>query len=331
MLENTLSSSSDSLSVALSKMKLRAFNNVALDAGGRWAIDFPAYDGFTLNVVQKGECRLAIEGRRETIHLESGDCFLLTGGRKFSLGSDLTWPVRLRAEELYAEAHDGRVTCQGGGDFLVIGTIFRFEGHLPSLLFGRLPPVIHVKGGSDQTAVLRWSLERFSTELRGNGVGRSLFLGHLAPIMLLQMLRIYLASAPKDENWLVALSHPRLSKVLAVMQSKYERNWTLDQLADLAGMSRSGFALTFKNKVGVPPMVYLTNWRIQIACELLEAGEDGVSTVAAAVGYRSESAFSVAFRNIVKCRPGAYRRPNRSELNSPAAEMHEAVLKRPGA
>ena len=77
MLENTLSSGSDSLSVALSKMKLRAFNNVALDAGGTWAIDFPAYDGFTLKRGAKGECRLAIEGRLETIHLERATAFFL--------------------------------------------------------------------------------------------------------------------------------------------------------------------------------------------------------------------------------------------------------------
>ncbi len=311
MLEDTLSSTNDSLSTALSKMKLRAFNNVALDAGGDWAIDFPAYDGFTLNVVQKGECRLAIEGQRETLPIRAGDCFLLTGGKAFTLGTNLSLPDRLRAEKLYAEAHDGRALCQGGGDFVVVGTIFRFEGHLPSLLFGRLPTVIHIDGSSDQAAVLRWSLERFSTELRGNGVGRSLILSHLAPIMLLQMLRIYLSSAPKDENWLVALLHPRLSRVLAAMQTEYERNWTLDQLAALAGMSRSGFALTFKKKVGVAPMVYLTNWRMQIACELLQAGEDTISAIAEAVGYGSESAFSVAFRNIVKCRPGTYRSAKR--------------------
>ena len=307
MLEDTLSSTSDSLSTAMSKIKLRAFNHVALDAGGDWAIDFPAYDGFTLNVVQKGECWLAIEGQRETIHIRVGDCFLLTGGRVFTLGSDLSLTFRFRAEQLYADANDGRATCQGGGDFLAIGTIFRFEGHLPSLLFGRLPPVIHIDGSSDQAAVLRWSLERFSTELRGNGVGRSLILSHLAPIMLLQMLRIYLSSAPKDENWLVALLHPRLSTVLAAMQSEYKRNWTLDQFAELAGMSRSGFALTFKKKVGVAPMVYLTHWRMQIACELLQAGEDTISVIAGAVGYGSESAFSLAFCNIVKCRPGIYR------------------------
>ena len=227
----------------------------------------------------------------------------------FTLGTNLSLPDRFQAEQLYADAQDGRATCHGGGDFLVIGTIFWFEGHLPSLLFSRLPPVIHIDGSSDPAAILRWSLERFNAEVRGNGVGRSLFLSHLAPIMLLQILRIYLSSAPNDENWLIALSHPRLSKVLAAMQSEYQRHWTLGQFADLAGMSRSGFALTFKKKVGVALMVYLTNWRMQIACELLQSGEDTISAIAEAVGYGSESAVSVAFRNIVKCRPGAYRCP----------------------
>jgi AraC-like DNA-binding protein len=73
-------------------------------------------------------------------------------------------------------------------------------------------------------------------------------------------------------------------------------------------MSRSGFALNFKKQVGIPPMDYLTNWRMQIACELLKSANHTVSTVAAAVGYESESAFSVAFKKVVKCRPGFYQK-----------------------
>ena len=78
--------------------------------------------------------------------------------------------------------------------------------------------------------------------------------------MLVQMLRFYLHSAPKGSNWLVALSHPRLSKVLEAIQTDYQSDWSLNQLASLAHMSRSGFALTFKKTVGVSPMNYLTNW-----------------------------------------------------------------------
>ncbi len=90
--------------------------------------------------------------------------------------------------------------------------------------------------------------------------------------------------------------------------------WTIDavesigEFARLAGMSRSGFASTFKRRVGVAPMEYLLNWRMQVACDLLRDGDESLSAIALAVGYGSESAFSAAFANIVKSRPGTYRK-----------------------
>lgn len=306
MNESSVLNINDPLSTALTTMKLRAYISVALDAGGDWAVDFPAYEGFTLNVVQKGECWLAA-GENSKLRLRSGDCFLLTGGKPFTLASDLSRLQRDRAEQLYLHAKEGVAVCNGGGQFFVVGIIFRFQGHLPSLLFSRLPAVIHINGSSDHAAAFRWSLERFSAEMRNAVLGRSLILSHLAPIMLLQMLRLYLSSAPAEENWLQALAHPRLSRVLEAMQTEYKRAWSLDQLADLAQMSRSGFALNFKKIVGVPPLVYLANWRMQIACELLQAGDQSLAGIATQVGYDSESAFSAAFARIVKCRPGFYR------------------------
>jgi AraC-like DNA-binding protein len=225
------------------------------------------------------------------------------------LATDFSSVNRFRAEEIFSQAEHGIARCNGGGDFFVLGIIFRFQGHLPSILLNRLPAVIEVDGSSDHASVLRGSLDRFCAEMRTGGVGRSLILSHLAPIMLLQTLRFYLASAPKEANWLVALTHPRLGKVLEAMQTDYKRDWSLAQLAKIANMSRSGFALTFQKKVGVSPMVYLTNWRMQIACELLGIGDQNLASIANDVGYGSESAFSTAFTRIVKCRPGNYRRP----------------------
>jgi len=54
-------------------------------------------------------------------------------------------------------------------------------------------------------------------------------------------------------------------------------------------------------------MVYLLNWRMQIACELLQTIDQSLSAIASAVGYGSESAFSTAFYKTTKQRPGAYR------------------------
>ncbi len=86
--------------------------------------------------------------------------------------------------------------------------------------------------------------------MRSGGVGRSLLLSHLAPIMLLQTLRCYLAFSPDENKWLMALTHPRLVKVAEAMQMDCKRGWSLKQLAEVANISRSGFALTFQKKVG---------------------------------------------------------------------------------
>ena len=133
-------------------------------------------------------------------------------------------------------------------------------------------------------------------------------MSYLAPIVLMQALRIYLATAKNDTNWLVALSHPKLSKAIESMHRDYGRNWSLDALAKLSRTSRAGFALNFKRSVGVAPIEYLANWRIQIARDLLQQGTLGLAEIASTVGYESESAFSAAFKKIVKCRPGFYQR-----------------------
>ncbi len=169
----------DPLSAALTRMKLTAFTSVALDAGGEWAVDFPPYEGFTLNVVQKGECWLSMKDGPQRIRLRAGDCFLLTGGREFTVASDLSLPARFRAVELFPQAQDGIACCNGGGDFFALGIIFRFQGHLSSVLWRRLPPVVLVDGSSDHAAALRGSLDRFGAEMRSGGVGRSLILSHL--------------------------------------------------------------------------------------------------------------------------------------------------------
>ena len=311
MLTNEVFGSNDPLSIAFETIKLTAFRNVALDAGGNWAIDFPAYEGFTLNVVRSGECWLSSLGAEVPIRLRAGDCFLLTGGRHFTLASNLSLKKRFRAELLFKYAQGGMTICNGGGDFLVFGTIFTFESHLFSVFFGRLPPVIHVDGSADQAAVLRSNLERFCNEMRGKELGRSLILTHLAPIMLLQILRLYLLS-PQNDDWLTALSDPRLSEVFTAVQTQYKRAWTLEQLATLARMSRSRFALLFKQKVGISPLVYLMNWRMHMACDMLAQSDLSLAAVAEAVGYGSESAFSSAFIRTFAQRPGAYRKTVKS-------------------
>jgi AraC-like DNA-binding protein len=299
----------DVLSATFSKMKLKALSAATLDAGGRWAIEFPAFDVLRLNVVLAGECWLAVEGEKSTYQLRTGDCVLLPHAKRYVVAADLSIKRRIPVHQLIGKAEDGvvSVVCNGGGEYFAVGSAFQLDGHFQEIVFGRLPSVIHIPAHAEQAAVLRWGLERFGAEVRNRHAGRALMLNHLAPIMLLQTLRSYLASAGHKKNWFVALSDPRLSKAITAMQSDHARSWSLDDLAKVAGLSRAGFALNFKKCIGVTPMEYLTQWRMQIARELLQE-DKRIAEVASAVGYESESAFSVAFTRIVRCRPGHYRR-----------------------
>jgi AraC-like DNA-binding protein len=298
----------DALSDALMKMKLKTIVSGGLDAGGQWALACPAYAGLKLHVVLKGEGWLSVEGHRAKYHIKEGDCGLQTSGMPYVVTKDLSIKKRIKAEAIIGSAQEGISTLNGGGDFYSITAHFGLEGHLPKILFGQLPPMIHIGGNMEQAAVLRWSLELFSKEFHGNFEGRALILNHLAPVMLLQMLRVYLAANKKDKNWLAALSDPKLSKAIEAMHSDYQRSWSLEALARIAGMSRSGFALNFKKQVGLAPMDYLMNWRMQRAGELLRSTDQNIAAIANGVGYESESAFSIAFKRTIGCRPGSYRK-----------------------
>ncbi len=298
----------DVLSSALAKLKLKTYVSGVTDVGGKWAVSFPAYEGFKLQVILKGECWIEL-GESKTRHcLRAGDCSLMTRGQAFVMATDLTAKIQTYAEVMEEYAKKGTLTQGGGGDLLLIGVHLQFEGHLPKIMFGDLPPLIHIEEHMEQAAILRWTIERFRAEFRGQQTGRSLMLSHLAPIMLLQILRIYLASTKTERNWLSSLSDPRLSKAIEAIHFEYHNALSLDDLAQIAGMSRSGFALNFKKHVGIPPMDYLTNWRMDIACELLESRTHSVGEVAFAVGYESESAFSFAFNRVIGCRPGFYQK-----------------------
>jgi len=297
----------DALSDALMKMKLKTIVSGGLDAGGQWALECSAYAGLKLHVVLKGEGWLSVEGHPNKYHIKEGDCGLQTSGKPYVVAKDLSIKKRIKAEAIIRSAQNGISTLNGGGDFYSITAHFGLDGHLPKILFGQFPPMIHTTGNMEQAAILRWSLELFSKEFHENVEGRSLILNHLAPVMLLQMLRVYLATNKKDKNWLAALSDPKLSKAIEAMHSDYQQSWSLEELARLAGLSRSGFALNFKQQVGLAPMEYLLNWRMHRACEMLRSTDQNITAVANDVGYKSESAFSTAFKKIIGSRPGSYR------------------------
>jgi AraC-like DNA-binding protein len=84
------------------------------------------------------------------------------------------------------------------------------------------------------------------------------------------------------------------------------RGWKVEELAAAVGMSRSGFALRFKQLVGAPPLDYLLRWRMQLARDALRRNDGTVASLAEKLGYASESAFGNAFKRVFGRAPKRY-------------------------
>jgi AraC-like DNA-binding protein len=146
-------------------------------------------------------------------------------------------------------------------------------------------------------------------ELREARPGGFLVAEHLAHMMLVQALRLHLAEGLSGGvGWLFALADEQMSSAISAMHADPAHGWTIQKLAECAGMSRSAFALKFKQTVGASPMEYLTRWRMLLAGDRLVNSGDPISTIGLSLGYESESAFSQAFKRVMGSSPRQYSR-----------------------
>jgi AraC-like DNA-binding protein len=298
----------DPLSDVLSLLKPRSYTVGGFDLGGDWSIRFGQHEGVKCYALVSGQCWLAVEGIPEPVRVRAGDCFLLPTGRPFRLASDLDL-TPTDAQELFQFPLDGVIrTYKGGGDCFGVGGHFAFSGKHAGILLGVLSPIVHIRKEADKAA-MRWSLERMMQELREPQPGSFLVAQQLAYMLLVQTLRLHMAEGLKGGvGWLFALADKQMSAAITSMHDDPAHGWTIQELAERAGMSRSTFALKFKQTVGKSPIEYLTRWRMLLAGDKLTNSGDPISVIALALGYESESAFSTAFKRVMGCSPRQYSR-----------------------
>jgi AraC-like DNA-binding protein len=316
----------DPLSDVLSLLKPRSYMFGGFDAGGDWSIQFGRHNGIKCYAVVSGQSWLAVEGVAEPVRLKTGDCFLLPRGRPFRVASDLALtPVDYRA--FFPAQPKGGLARLNGGGFALVGGHFALDGDHAGILLGVLPPIVHIREEADK-ATLRWSMERMRQELNEPQPGGFLVAQHLAHLMLVQALRLHLAEGLKGGvGWLFALADKQMRAAITFMHDDPAERWTLQALAERAGMSRSSFALKFKETVGTSPMDYLTRWRMLLAGDRLAGSGDPVSVIALSLGYESESAFSTAFKRVMGCSPRQYSR-GRDAVAPPKGEEEAAEVDR---
>jgi hypothetical protein len=127
----------------------------------------------------------------------------------------------------------------------------------------RLPPVLVVPLAAVMTVSTRPSHLLFA-ETERLRCGQRLLADRLFEVLLVQLLRWLLdhsGSIGASGGLMNGLAHPKLARALSAVHERPSADWTLESMANVAGMSRSAFASEFKTQVGATPGGYLLQWR----------------------------------------------------------------------
>lgn len=279
----------DILGEVLDAVHLRAEIGLPCSIAAPWNLAMePGAAGFF--VVLAGRSRL--ETADESGHwLEAGDMAVVTRSA----------PHRL------VSGPGQRETCT------IVQGRFDFEHRGFAPLKTALPPELLTRGtGGAPQAWLADVLRIAHRELGQRRLGSHAIINRLGHIIYLSAVREYAAEMPRGRGgWLGAILSPDLGPAIGAMHLRPEATWTVETLADEAGLSRSVFAERFAGLVGMTPMRYLLECRMLRALSLLKDRSLGIKEVALRVGYGSEAAFGNAFKRWAGVSPGAFRESGR--------------------
>jgi AraC-like DNA-binding protein len=259
----------------------------------------------------RGKPWIGLPGGNSAV-LGPGDLILVPHGSAHILADGPNTPP-LPLDDMLKQARSERLGCiayggSGQSVELVCGH-FGFNEEIVHPLIESLPALIHVKAAEHQEYVwLDVVFQQMDKESRVGLPGHQEVLRRLSEIVFIQILRAFAREGSESARFLTALVDPQLRRVLDAIHADPSSDWTIERLAEVAGMSRTLFAERFRTKLGVTPMRYVADWRLQKARALLAEPSLTVGEIARAVGYGSESSFNRAFSQHFGRTPGAGRK-----------------------
>ena len=304
--------STDPLGEALHFLRMSGTFYSRCEFSAPWALELPAIPGTLMfHVVTSGSCTLVVPGAAPRT-LRPGSLALVPHGQGHRMESEPDASgvglFDLPREELSERYEILRIDGGGAATTLICGVI-RFDHPAGRHLMDFLPRLIMVDGETSlQQEWLQGTLRLMAHEARALRPGGETVITRLADVLVIQAIRAWLEHDPAARaGWLGAMRDPRIGRAITLIHRAPEQGWTVARLAHEVAMSRSAFAARFTDLVGEPPMEYVARWRMGVALTLLEDRSATVAEIAARLGYRSEAAFSRAFKRETGMAPGAAR------------------------
>jgi AraC-like DNA-binding protein len=331
--------SQDTLSDVLRGVRLRGAVFFYISGRGEWAAEAPASKEIApflirgvehvmeYHVATQGNCWAAIPGG-PAVRMSAGDVAMFPHGDAHVVSSSSGIRAVLPDTRWYAEATAADVplrvayndptnplTAPSGSDpeTTIVCGFLGCDLRPFNPLIAALPRLLHLRApeGGGWIAQL---MHQAVAESQGQRPGSEAMLARMSEMMFVDAVRRYTAGLPQESaGWLAGLRDKLVGRALALLHEQPAQDWTIDELGRRIGLSRSALHERFVQLIGLPPMQYLAQWRMQAAARMLLETRATVATVALDVGYESEAAFARAFKRLVGKSPAAWRRERGAE------------------
>ena len=299
----------DALSEILRLTKLRSCVYFREDFSSPWGMAMETGPFAQFHMVVKGHCLMQRGGEKGHLSLFQGDIVIFPFGSAHCL-SDALDSEKTSGVQVAKAIAKGENIFQGDGESttLVCGH-FEFDRDFSHPLIEELPEFIHLSATDRrQLSWLEMMTNGIIQETGSGKPGSDVVVERLAEVLFIQILRAYMIQQNHSSGYLAALRDPQISSALRLIHQKPQESWTIASIAKNIGMSRSSFAVRFKELVGFTPMGYVTNWRLEKARDLLKTTSLPINAICEQVGYMLDASFSKAFKRHFNQSPGAMRK-----------------------
>lgn len=319
----------DPLGDVLASVRLTGALFFVVESSSPWCIDVPhtrryakdvlpgAQHVMSYHVAVEGEAFASVPGV-EPVAYGAGDIIAFPHGDGYTLQSAPDTPPQygpedtLRFMRALADGSLPFVVAEGGGRPPRATTICGFLGcdaRPFNPVLASLPRLLRLRRNGDGPDLLDRLIELTMAQAQAGDPGGRAVRVRFAELLFIELLRRYIdAPGEKPPGTLAALADPCLARALGAIHRRPEKDWSVAALAARAGVSRSVLTQRFAERVGQPPMQYLTRWRMQLAARLLSESELHVAEIGRRVGYESEMSFSRSFRRVTTMSPTQWRR-----------------------
>ena len=283
------------------------------DFMGDWGIETTTTPYQKFHIIVDGQCWVRATFLEEPICLGGGDIIAFPYGAPYRLSA--ARDTQCVAVEALFEANQEEQPFFSEGEVsatVVFGHV-KFTRDFNHPFIQHLPQMICVR--AEELEQLDWFqavARMIIAETRTPQPGSASVVKRLAEVLHLYTLRSAILARHDRGSYLAVFNNPSIYKALHLIHTELAKRWTLESLAQQIGLSRTTFAMYFQDLVGMPPMRYITMWRMQKAKGMLETTDLTMFEIAQRVGYGSEAAFSRAFQREFEQTPGAARHVRRT-------------------